>query len=547
MSKSYFRYAHVGTELLKEVLTSIESGNSAVLLGHRYSGKLALARMARQALLDKGFAVETLRCSGEEDAIDIPESRLDTFLSTHSRRKTWVLIATELDGLEHSVARGLLERIRAEGDTGHLQAIVTGEFDLRDLIHGPKSELTNADHYVIQGLAYDLAGERVSDLLSSLGLEPDRRVFDEYWQLAGGNVFLIRAITWALLEHRRRRTSIQRRVQASEIRDSLASVCHLKDLCAALVTKAIRLIEADPECWANLENLLQDIPVVLREPLGRPGGLTLPGVAIRKEGRLVFASELMARLIRGHFAGPGLADLYAKAGEWGEAFKRYASISPPPRPRPFNRDDRPDLAAAVRSLCARLHADSATGIAVVKSRFVEGCRHLLGFSEVSFWVRSGTWSLESPTQQELSGEAKAAAAALPISNPQSPRLLPLVSPASDHGLGAILDDATADCGAVLVGNFQGREPLSREREHLTTELIAHFLAAHSHSVAVERSKARLIIRDHHARIIDDIQDVLSVNILAWSGEFVGDVTGLAEALAPEEVKLPASGIKRALL
>ena len=35
--------------------------------------------------------------------------------------------------------------------------------------------------------------------------------------------------------------------------------------------------------------------------------------------------------------------------------------------------------------------------------------------------------------------------------------------------------------------------------------------------------------------------------MAWSGEFVGDVTGLAEALAPEEVKLPASGIKRALL
>src|SRR5262249_15548848 len=157
------------------------------------------------------------------------------------------------------------------------------------------------------------------------------------------------------------------KVQASEIRDGLVSMCHLNDLCAALLTKAVRLIEADPACWVNLAKLLQNATVALREPFGRPGGLTLPGVAIRKEGQLVFASELMGRLIRGHFAGPGLADMYAKAGKWDEAFTRYASIHPTPRPRPFNRDDRPDLAAAVRALCARLHADAAEGIAAVKS------------------------------------------------------------------------------------------------------------------------------------------------------------------------------------
>jgi len=515
MSGINYVYDHVNSGLLSGIFDGVCRGTSSVLLGHHYSGKGFLVKKLEERLLAVGLTVESMKLPNEDPAGATPQELFHELRRKHAHRKSWVLIASEVDALQHSEARRLLEEIRAEGDKGRVQAIVTGQFDLRELISGPKSELTNADHYVLEGLDELFSVGFADEVVGSLVFEgqSSTAMHKEIWKLAGGNTFLIRALLWALVQHQHR-NKLQGEMTASHVRDSIAPPYQLEAVCAELLQKAIRLIEGDPGCWENLQKLIGDVPAPLRKPNGPPGALTLSGVAIRQDGHLRFSSELMEGMIRRRFHSRRIADLYARIGRWDEAFQRYSAISPKPHPRPDNRDDRSDVAATVEALSVSLHSEASAGPVAVCKRFSQGCRLLLGFSEVTFWALHNTWLPHLRDESEPTEKARCAALTIPTTRPSGPGIVPLAPPWEYYGLAAVLDAIRLeDQNAVLVGDFQDQEPVPPERRKLAEKLLDHFIKAYSHAVSVERARQRLATRDRHAQIVISILDAMGSHLL----------------------------------
>jgi signal transduction histidine kinase/GAF domain-containing protein len=219
----------------------------------------------------------------------------------------------------------------------------------------------------------------------------------------------------------------------------------------------------------------------------------------------------MERLVRPYFTPRRIADIYARSGQWDEAFRRYALTNTEPKPRPINREDRADVAAVLQALSGTLHSEAANSIEAVKNRFEQGCRWVLGFKEVSFWVRNKTWEQQVDLNSaEASPGSLESVKELPGQGAVTPGPWPL---SNERGLCAALGAVRADCTAVLVGDFSEGRPLSRERYELARRFLQDFVSAHSHAVFVQRSKLRLEARNKHARIINDILSAMSHDVL----------------------------------
>jgi signal transduction histidine kinase/PAS domain-containing protein len=90
-------------------------------------------------------------------------------------------------------------------------------------------------------------------------------------------------------------------------------------------------------------------------------------------------------------------------------------------------------------------------------------------------------------------------------------------------MAAVLQSIRSDqLSAVIVGDFQQRTTISRERFRLLKELFDHFIEAHNHAAVVEKDRLRLILRNHHVEIVNSIFDSLGSKILN-----VGDVLARA--------------------
>lgn len=537
------RHTHVDQDLVSEIFDKMHGGHSAVVLGHRYNGKTVLIRHLRTRLERAGFAVE--RISGEKLDAEArsgraepraAEHQFDDWLEKHEGRKSWVLIASDVDALPAASARGLLERIRTRADCGRLVALVTGQLDLRNHIQGPKAELTNFDHYLAQGLSEAESARFAADLLREVHLPPDFEgaAQDVIWRLAGGNTFLMRSILWATSERRNKGNpdAASGPVTADEILESVEKFSF--DASEYMVTNAERLIQRDAECWPRLESLITSGQAPIAHNVTMGGALTLSGVAVRRDDTLYWASELMKRLIlRRFYPVSKIADLYARGGKWAEAFAKYETLIGTPQPRPYNRDDYADVVANVDALAASLYVEAAKGIQATRSRFADGCRWLLGIPEVHFWKWTGGWKHDLTSPARLSPAVSGAALEILPDDMQAGFSVP------QHWAycvaGKTLTGVRPDLReAVLLGDFETREPLA-ERQKLLDRLLPHFVAAHDHAVAAERAKQRLQTRNRHSLIVTSIHEAMGTDFTDV-GQVIGKASTSLRELGYEHVR-----------
>ena len=170
MHLHHFNYGQVTDELIARLANMVAKGQSAVLLGARYSGKryllLQLANLLhgqgiqvisitdllhgiktesqfRQALRDAlGSLASTLPVTLDAPLLadDTPLlADIDTLFTQHS--ETLTLMVANVDSIAHHIARRLLREVQARVKDKRLVVVMSGERDFSELVHGPDSGL----------------------------------------------------------------------------------------------------------------------------------------------------------------------------------------------------------------------------------------------------------------------------------------------------------------------------------------------------------------------------------------------------------------------
>ena len=201
------------------------------------------------------------------------------------------------------------------------------------------------------------------------------------WDRTGGRTYFLRLILWTLFDTHAGQVG---RDSSSKVR--LSSLTD-KDVAGRMRwTSHLRyvndLIEADPECWSDLERLVAGTRLV---PATHPHLLELSGLAVRSNGRLQFPGTLIKAFVKNHYTKRRFADHYARIGDWPRAFSHYKELAGNSLVRPGAVDDIADARVIVRSVGASLYAEATRGPDAVLNRFREACLHVLGFGEVSLW------------------------------------------------------------------------------------------------------------------------------------------------------------------
>ncbi len=539
-----FHYRRIDAPLVQELNEGLLCGESLVLLGPRYGGKREVMKRlcARQEeagagpVVRLGFLTEPALASTEQvrwvidetvrevgagssdsDGGDSLFASLDRLRD--SSRRPVVLCASNVDGMAYHLARRFLEGIRVRVEAGHLVALLSGEGNFRELVHGPNSEFNCANQYVFQGFARDDFHDSLGRYARRLPVEFDSpaETLDHLWRLTGGNLHVSRAILCALMDARARRDQVALGpVKLEELRSALSVLDVLGVNRDDVFGRAVRLVSREPNCWGELEELISAGVVELNQWEATPSSLELAGVAVRDVGgghtRLLFTSQLMEAFVRLHYAGQRVGDLYANAGMWEKAFERYSRLDPELSLRPSGVDDRAEVEAALDALCASLYAEATHGIEAVKSLFTQGCRHLLGFGQVMFWrhdLWAGYWRDESPDEPGADAAFREKLLrSLPEVKFMPTGTLPLPLPFHHYSLAVVLPGRRPDERVVVAVSDPGQGVISRERGKLCRKLLAHFSTAYAHANHVDMLTTRLEERGQHVRIMNSIFSAL---------------------------------------
>ena len=534
-----FKFTRVSRQLIGDLTASVVDGESAVLLGPRFCNKRFVMREALRTLEGTTGAIalrlydigsSPLAASGDlgdrltatvrslgYDPPPTPEEEIFAsvdWLQEKTGRRVY-LFAADVDGMAHHVARVFLQGIRARVAAGRLVVLLSGEYDFRDLVHGPDSEFNPAKQYFLQGLDEGVFAEFFQSHTGGTGSRIDRpeAVRQRLFELTGGSSYLLRLLIESTREQRARAGEWEKPVTpedfASHLEWDTRPIAHW----TSVLEYPTSVISGVPGCWPDLEALLASGIVEVPLAGGPPGALEFSGIVVRDVARrrLAWASPVQERLARRYYDFRRLADLYAQNGQWKEAFDRYSKLTADERIRPFDFEDKLKSEYAVNSLCASLHVEVELGPAHLRERFSEGCRLLLGFPHVSRWVLDRTWS---PVDEKTVLPVQEVARMLPVGETLSEGWLPLPGPFNSYAAAAIL--ATSRPGrymAVVVGDFDAQRAISRERERLLRKLMSHYVAAHGRAVAIEAARRRLDLRDHQLDIVNSISDTLSRNVL----------------------------------
>ena len=207
------------------------------------------------------------------------------------------MIVPYVDGMSHSLARLLLQAIRVRVTDRKIIALLSGETDLRELVHGSKSEFNCANQYVLQGFDLDAFREQARLYAEALNLrfENELEAGEYLWRLTGGNIHQLRVLFCAITESRVSRREDPRPIlKTSDIPQSLYQI-EAPGVCRAEVFRqATRLINHEPNGWPDLENLIAGQTVQVHGvDSDAPGPLELAGVAVREGNELRLASPLM--------------------------------------------------------------------------------------------------------------------------------------------------------------------------------------------------------------------------------------------------------------
>lgn len=572
-----FGYNLINRKFIRDLGELVSRGESIVLLGARYTGKREVMSRLRMDLLkeEPETILITLKLrhmspitshqelsrliEGEVERealkkeIELPdgmsywdESFFDPIDRLHSAvKKPVVLLASNVDSLGHYLARQFLKGVRTRVEAGSLIVVLSGEEDLRDLVHGPNSEFNCANQYVIQGFDEDefrCFASRSADALKIVFESPEE-AFKVLWARTGGNPFLLRLLLWSVVERRiRSLMSLDEAVKVSDIPDSLDKIYTPGIYEIDVMRHTIRLIGRKPECWKDLEHLINGEPekILLKNV---PSPLELFGVAARRDGCLRFSSPLKADFFRQYYSGLGLGDLYARNGQWAEAFERYRRVEVKEIVRPLNIDDRSEVDATVTSLCAFLHQAATENVSAVRHLFAQGCRYVLGFKELTFWEydkHSQRWRFQPlavlPVEKDAKKEIQRMISRIEEPKPGGPDCVDIPDRWKGLAFAAVLPSLRSNQhGLVVISDMERGITISRERQELVEKLLAHFLKAYTHAISVERNSARLHARERHVEIVNSIFESLGK-----------DVLNVKQALTMAAEKLRELGYKRVL-
>jgi len=555
-----FRYTLISQQFISELSEITQDGESAVLLGPRYVGKRYVihhlhrlwAAQAVSPVVKLQFMSEAPICTTvqlkEIVAAAVAEVAPDLILPGRKHQdplapirllaeregRPVYLTAANVDGMAHHLARSFLQGIRklVEGDEGEggdakIVAVMSGEDVFHELVYGPNSEFNCAYQYVLQSFTREEFSDCLRRYLSNMRLTfvDGEAAAARLFERSGGNTYILRIILWSILQRRtRHEVNAESAVTPDEIPDSFK----LMDVPGAygshIFRRATQIIRREPDCWGDLEELLNSRSVPVTAGQNAPGRLELAGVGVRvpdpngKRQHIQVSSPLMGAFLKQYYNPRRLGDLYASIGDWGSAFERYRLLeTDEERKRPSGADDREDVEATISALSASLFrtakkTNDDSGLAEgVKRLFVGGCNYVLGFPEVTFWHRP-TWQKNPQWRPDLfdgykpeKNVLRRVLKVLPSGTALPPGPLALEEPENKFAAAALLPAQRMDEQvAVVVSDFGQEVVISRERERLMKKLFEHFVEAYTHAIKVDELNMRLRARDEHVRIMNFI-------------------------------------------
>ncbi|MCA1634366.1 MAG: GAF domain-containing protein, partial [Acidobacteria bacterium] len=547
-------YKQVSAELIEELAEKLLDGRSIVLLGPRYAGKRRVIRHLQDVAKKNEERTIRLRFLSES-AVDSEESvrgmieralaesafdgdgpgrlalraghrifaPLDALMSSPRSRRLVYLFASNIDNLAHHVARSFLEGARERFRRGELVAVLSGEQDLRNLVQSPKGEGDFAHKYVLQGCDLAEFERQMMEYVSQTNIqfESPKRTVAKLHRLTGGNLYVMRMILWGLLESRVRGN--RGKIRVADIPRSLDLIGVPGIYGAHVFRHGIQLIAFDPDCWADLETLIKKGRVKADPGKSAPSTLEMAGIALLRPVRkqLEFASELHKDFVNKYYDARRLGDLYANNGNWEAAFRRYKTLPPAARIRPAGVEDLAQIEGVIRSLgsslymeAARSAGDGGNKLSAIEDRFINGCRYLLGFSEISFWHRDSAQSDDGWWWMETSGgplnkrEEGLIASFLPEDYPAPHGPWELPARHERHRQYAVITIINLPRDgrqvAVVLSDLANGAAIHRERARLARMLLEDLARAYIHTEEVNHVKRRLDIRDQQVRIMNSI-------------------------------------------
>jgi signal transduction histidine kinase len=525
-----FRRCTIGGSLFDELRESIGRGDSAVLLAPRYGGKRHVLRKLAASLglpQPGGLFVRAIVAFPSNSGVELTPgetSGANALISYVDRyyeasKKPFVLLVAGIEEMPHDEARTFLAQVRVRVSDRRLVAVLAGETNLRELVHGPNSEFNCATQYILQGLDVKEFSGCLKEYETSLRLrwlsrESALRCLHEK---TGGSAYLLRLLISVVLDWRADKTlKPTDKIDAAKLYTYEFRRKTLPDnYWSHVLRHATNAIASDAKSWGVLEKLLDGDERGIKEDLWEPHTLELAGLAVydSQNQLLRFCSPLIKDFAAYHYSARTLADLYAINGDWQEAFARYRTITERDRCRPLGVDDLHEVEALARALGSGFRRAALEGVVPLERLFQDGCQLLLGFPEVFYWVREnqGEWRLDTGGY-ELSEEATRRCLELLSTDVLDPE------PNSRNRAIAALPfrlstEHESRERAVVVGNLISGAPLSLQRRRLLQQLGDDFGKAHEHAVSVENNRRRLRVRNTQIEIITQVFSGLGSKLL----------------------------------
>jgi hypothetical protein len=552
-----FKRVQISGELVLHLGDLLWKGKSVVLLGPRHIGKRFVARRVCQHLVDLGHrrlatvAFITDR-SQEFDEAGVGDTAMagDHLQADFAEVLRWVderlaegpgpvtLIATNLDARPPveilEFLSDLRSRIEGQGSgTGSLSVALTGEMDLSRFTYGSQSALTCHHQFLIQGFARDEFREYARHFLGVLGPsavslhEPD---IERLYERAGGNVYFFRLLLWSACD----RLAQQGGPPSELFGPKLGAGDY--PLSRYYFRYISHLIDANPSCWPDLERLVVGRGKEVDCPDPNPHPLELAGAAVRARGRLKLSNPLIRDFVLQHYKPRRFGDLHARVGDWPGAFERYERdeqdhrehrTDPAQRLRPTDLEDLGDAELVVEHLRTSLYraATEAAGPDGVLWLFCEGCRWVLGFSEVTRWRHIREWAPVEGKPFDRPAEGADHLGVLGRIRPDGPAGRVCLDDDLKYSVVAVrVTTEHPDVHeVVLVGHPGSRNILSAARERMTQALADDFVSAYDHALQHHLHLRRRAFQKDFARFVSDVAVRL--------GSEIFDVQGVMKAAA----------------
>lgn len=576
MSALEFIYdQEIGDSFFKRIAMELGAGLTVVLIGPRYVGKrFVMSRVLHEfseteAMKQDQVVVATFLESpppgGEllagladpflgdvRPTFMTAEAALVEFEKTNKNHenKKIVFMAANIDALPRMEAEKFLGQLGALAGPANRKPgiLLTTEAHGPELLLGDSPRIIPDRVYVLQRfdlLKFTEFAEKYLDYLRFEMTDNRSTIIKALYQQTGGRIYFLRCLIWSLFD---RWASQEGREKPQLKLKMLAVVPKIEHIPWNHYFRYVtRLISRAPDLWPALLELKRNGQV---KAVGKnPSLLELAGIAVREQRDgsdwLLTSGDLIRGFIERHYTPQRVAELYSLTGEWKQAFDQLRELrqwDPTQLVRPSSIDDVVDTEHAVRRLGASLHQLisldqlSAQGTEAIRLRFKKGCHLLLGYGEVSFWVRDrrcGPWRRlvprHGPVDRRVSSVSDLDVAERePTTAPSfyESILNGLPEPSEEGpanyqtldkylGAAAQIDAPHSDLlsAVVIRAAGGGNQPLmSKARQEILEILLKDFLQAHHDAKNIARILRQSKVRHQLSQIVMEVLKLLGSEV-----------------------------------